>query len=243
MKASGETKLLVGIVVVAAVLVGVVAGPILLSGGGKSRPGRPSPQEIQPVDFKRDVLVPQGSVIRGLRDAPYTLVVFGDYLCPMCRTGEGQMDNYLTKYKDRLNLVAHMYQLKETHLNSKLLARASRAAALQNKMWEMHAKLFGIQDDLKDASAQDAQKAAEKLARGLGLDMVRFKADMEGAGQSWLQMVEQLAQGTHVEVTPTYFLIRPNDTTLKFVAVATLGDYLDDKQHMLLPGEPKPQAK
>ena len=91
-------------------------------------------------------------------------------------------------------------------------AYAMCAASKQGKGWEFHDALWLSAWDLsgsprlRDAKALDAQHLLD-VAAGLGLDMDRFKADMNGKACS-KQLVDDMAllSGVGVRGTPAFYI-------------------------------------
>ena len=107
---------------------------------------------------------------RGPDDAPVTLVAFVDFACRYCGTALGTIDQLLDEYPGQLRLVVKNFPVRE---QSRLLAQAAWAAAVQGKYWPMHDLLFARQDEDLPLDR------LVTLAGTLGLDTVRFRQDLE----------------------------------------------------------------
>ena len=83
-----------------------------------------------PVDPDRDH-------IRGRPDAPLTLVEYGDFECPFCSRATGAIDEVRAHFGDELRYVWRHLPLERVHPRAMDAARASEAAALQGKFFEM----------------------------------------------------------------------------------------------------------
>jgi NhaA family Na+:H+ antiporter len=138
--------------------------------------------------------------IRGLGDAPVTLVEYGDYECPHCRQVAPILIELRQRFGDRLRYVFRHFPLATMHLNAQLAAEAAEAAAAQGMFWEMHDLLFEHQGAL--GKEQMLRYAAE-----LGLDMERFEQELDGhvyadrVRQDFLSGVKSGANGT-----PSFYL-------------------------------------
>jgi protein-disulfide isomerase len=108
----------------------------------------------------------------GPADAPVTIVEWADFECPFCGRAAPELDKLVKEYPGKIRLVFKNYPLS-MHPHSEDAARAAMAAGKQGKFWEMHHALFQNQ-----AKGLDKQEI-ERLARGVGLDMKKFKADWE----------------------------------------------------------------
>ena len=118
------------------------------------------------VDLSEDV-DPARDHIRGARDAPVTLVEYGDYECPYCGQAEVVVRELLQSFGDDVRYVWRHLPLSDVHPNAQLAAEAAEAAAAQGAFWELHDKLLEHQDEL---TPRDLARHAEEL----GLDSRRF---------------------------------------------------------------------
>jgi protein-disulfide isomerase len=145
-----------------------------------------------PVDPDRDYL-------RGPREAPVTVVEYGDFECPYCGQAEGVIRELLAGHGDVRYVWRHL-PLNDVHPHAQLAAEAAEAAARQGKFWEMHDLLFEHQDAL-------TVKNLFEYAMRLGLDMERFRDDMrEHAGAPRVAEDVDSADLSTVSGTPTFFV-------------------------------------
>lgn len=222
MKNSGETKLFLGILAVAAVLVFFAFKPMLFPPKQEETKDPPPPQ-LTAAD-----LVPPGSRVRGDAKAPYTLVEFGDYQCPQCQTAVGEVDKLMKKYPTKLKYVFNYTSVvpREQHPFSELLAMAAEAADKQGKFWEMHHELFNSQ--YKFARATQEQVQAEIIATGtkLGLDAIALKSDMAGADvDTSIERQKHVGVKAKVNLTPWFYVIRPDGTPLLIKRLQDMKDW------------------
>src|SRR5437763_1839155 len=86
------------------------------------------------------------------------------------------------------------------HQNAMPAAQAAVAAAKQNKFWEMHDKVFANQQDL-------SREAFEKYAKELGLDVAKFKADMDSQDTK-TRIASEMAEAAKYGArgTPAFFV-------------------------------------
>jgi Na+/H+ antiporter NhaA len=117
------------------------------------------------VDLYIDV-DPDRDHIRGPRDAPVTVVEYGDFECPYCGRAEPAVRDLLREFGDVRYVWRHL-PLTDVHLHAQLAAEASEAAADQDAFWEMHDLLLDHQDALRP---DDLVGYAEQL----GLNVDRF---------------------------------------------------------------------
>jgi predicted DsbA family dithiol-disulfide isomerase len=86
------------------------------------------------------------------------------------------------------------------HPNAMPAALAAEAAHRQGKFWEMHDKLFGDQKSL-------GPETYEKYAKELGLNMARWKADMDSeAVKKTIADDSQAGTAIGARGTPAFFI-------------------------------------
>lgn len=145
-----------------------------------------------PVDPKRDHL-------RGPRNAPVTVVEYGDFECPYCGKAEPAIRELLTGSGEIRYAWRHL-PLTDVHPHAQLAAEAAEAAAQQGAFWEMHDLLMGHQDAL-------TPKDLLRYAGELGLDTERFARDLRThAGAARVAEDVDSADLSGVSGTPTFFV-------------------------------------
>ncbi|BBZ26421.1 Na(+)/H(+) antiporter NhaA 2 [Mycolicibacterium madagascariense] len=149
---------------------------------------------IRDVDPKRDHL-------RGNPNAALTLVEYGDFECPFCSRATGSIDEVRAYFgDDRLRYVWRHLPLERVHPHAVDAARASEAAALQGRFFEMAVTMFEYQDELE-------MEHIYRYADGIGLDIERFEEDLHSARV--LHRVDDDAQDAELMdlgATPTFFV-------------------------------------
>jgi RNA polymerase sigma factor (sigma-70 family) len=106
---------------------------------------------------------------RGPADAPVTIVVFQDNLCPYCGHALGTIDQLFDEYPGKLRLLVKQLPV---HAAARLSAEASYAADAQGKFWDMHDMLLSHQEDL-------SRDALISYAKQIGLDVDAFTAALD----------------------------------------------------------------
>lgn len=119
-------------------------------------------------------LVRPDSYKKGTDGAKVTLVVWGDYQCPACKAAEPQISAVVNEFTDRISFVFRQFPLP-THKFSQLAATAVEAAGAQGEYWEMHDKLYALQDDWSTVSTQKAIDLFVTYASDLGLNTDQFR--------------------------------------------------------------------
>ncbi len=114
--------------------------------------------------------------IRGRAKAPVALEEFGDFQCVPCSLLFPILKKAEADYGERLSFTFREYPLP-MHMHAIDGARAAEAAGLQGRFWEMHDSLY--ENRLVWLNAADTRAALTECAAKLGLDIERFKKDME----------------------------------------------------------------
>jgi Na+/H+ antiporter NhaA len=150
---------------------------------------------LRPVDPDRDH-------VRGKPDAPLTLVEYGDFECPFCSRTTGAIDEVRAHFGDDLLYVWRHFPLERAHPRAFDAARASEAAALQGRFWEMTRELFAHQDDLEWSDIY-------RYAVAAGCDIEQFDRDVRVHSNKVLHRVEddaEDAEAMDLNATPTLFV-------------------------------------
>lgn len=124
-----------------------------------------------------------------------TLTEFFDYNCPFCRSSVGAVHRLIVQDKS-LRVVFREWPVFGE--GSVFSSKASLAALKQGKYWQFHTGLMAI-----DGKADEG--TATKIARQVGLDMDRMRADM--ASPEVLDHIDQsmeLAEHMGLMGTPTF---------------------------------------
>ncbi len=150
-------------------------------------------------------VVTDGSPEKGSPDAVVTIVEWADFECPACQAMSPVLDSMVERFPGQVRLVYKNYPLKDKHPHAEAAARASVAAGAQGKFWEMHHKLFAAHGKLETSDI-------EEIAKELGLDMAKFRADQNAA--LTLERIEKdvkQAEGLGLSGTP-FILINGRET-------------------------------
>jgi protein-disulfide isomerase len=144
--------------------------------------------------------VEQYDHIQGPADAPVTLIEYVDFQCPFCARAHGALRQLRERLGDQLRLVVRHLPRPDHHPFAELAAEASEAAAAQGKFWEMHDALFAHQERINPATLPE-------LAQGLGLDVARFRDELQGATyRAKVQAEARRAQDAKASSTPAIFI-------------------------------------
>jgi protein-disulfide isomerase len=137
---------------------------------------------------------------QGPPQAPVTLIEYGDYECPSCKTALPTPVLLLERFPNKVRFIFRHFPLEQAHPHALLAAEAAEAAAAQGKFWAMHERLFQDQFRLKG-------KDLERYAAEVGLDVVRYRGEMDD--HIYLQKVREHIDGgrrSHIRATPTFFV-------------------------------------
>lgn len=142
---------------------------------------------------------------RGAQEAKVTLVEFGDLQCPACKAYEPIVRQLLAQNPDTLQLVFRHFPLTQIHQNALISAKATEAAALQGKFWEMHDVLYDRQTEW--ANKLNAREIILGFAQELALDVTKFTQDLESEAVE-KKILAEYAEGLKLGVqgTPTFFI-------------------------------------
>ena len=138
--------------------------------------------------------------VLGDPQASVTLLGYGDYEYPACIQAAPLVAQLIEGSGGQLRFVYRHYPQMEVHPNAELAAEASEAAAAQGQFWPMHHLLFVQSHHLTPAAMAD-------YAAQIGLDMVRFRAEM--ADRIYTQRVQEhrrAGEQSGLRATPTFFL-------------------------------------
>jgi len=154
--------------------------------GATSFPFKKTAKNVVPNNPENRVLaaptVTVADPIRGPKNAPVTLVEFGDFLCPYCAAAEPVLMEFLAAHPNEVRLVWKDFPIKDKHPLAEEAAMAARCAEEQKKFWEYHDLLFANQESL-------TPQALVRLAQELNLDLSRFQTCQNE--KTWLPRVER----------------------------------------------------
>src|SRR6266851_5077012 len=151
------------------------------------------------LEAPRVAVASTGHPSLGAKDAPVTMVEFGDFQCPFCRASENSVKEVRAKYGNKLRIVYMDFPLG-IHEHAMDAANAARCAGEQDKFWQYHDAIFADQSKLAPA---DLKASAAKL----GLNAKKFDACLEKAKYQ-PQIQQDMAEATKLGVTgtPTFFI-------------------------------------
>ena len=138
--------------------------------------------------------------LRGDREAPLQLVMFGDFQCPFCLGAQSVLRRVRERLDDRLLFAFRHLPIPERHPLAPLAAEASEAAAAQGRFWEYHDALYANQPRL-------SRETMVELAGEHGLDVERLTAEIDsGIHRDRIARDVASAEASGATGTPTFFV-------------------------------------
>lgn len=146
---------------------------------------------VAPVDSRDHV--------RGPKDAPVTIVEYGDFECAYSGQAYYALQR-LSADTPAFRLVYRHFPLTQIRPNALPAALAAEAAGAQGAFWEMHDILFEHQDSLEPENLI-------VYAQVLGLDVERFIVDLTSDNMA-ANVREDFVSGLRggVNGTPTFYI-------------------------------------
>jgi cyclophilin family peptidyl-prolyl cis-trans isomerase/protein-disulfide isomerase len=133
----------------------------------------PTVQSLLPAVTKEDW-------VRGSSDAFETIIEYCDFQGAGCAQIAPVLTQLQTKYPKDVRIVYRHFPLSNDD-KAALATQAAEAAGLQGKFWEMHDLLFAQNKDWVGLSVDQFQDWLVKRAGELGLDVEKFKTDLNSA--------------------------------------------------------------
>jgi protein-disulfide isomerase len=138
--------------------------------------------------------------ITGNKDAPISLIEYGDFQCPHCGRAYPIIKNILQNLEGSLLFVYRHFPLSKAHPEARMAAVAAEAADRQGLFWEMYNMLFENQRQLKN-------DAIMRYAGMIGLNLAQFESDIQDEAlhkKVENDFLDGLKSG--VNATPTFFV-------------------------------------
>lgn len=135
----------------------------------------------------------------GKVDAPIKVYMFSDFACKYCRSGSIKAKQLLMAYPEQVQVIYKHFPNSRSQ-GSTNAAKAARAAAMQNRFWDMHDVLFQFARTHTKPELRD-------IADILALDIQKFIDDFSSPRQE--QLIQQdisLARSLGVKGTPAFLI-------------------------------------
>ncbi|MGB3088598.1 MAG: thioredoxin domain-containing protein [Chitinophagaceae bacterium] len=189
--------------------------------------------------FKKDdiIIIEPREMFVGKKDAPVTLMEFGEYESEECAKVNEIVKQLLEEYEGKIRFQFRHFPLTLIHQRSLKASESAVAAGQEGKFWEMHNVLFANRRNLGTTSLKLQSKEA-------GIRNKKFLDDLVNGVYGW-QVQDDLKEGINrgVKEIPAFFI---NDVpfTLK-PTFANLSAAIDAalKKSKSKPAAKKPAAK
>lgn len=201
-------RYIVGAIVAAVVVVGVLVG-LSLAGGSSSTVTTINDADKVAAEFKG---VPQSGSTMGDPAAPVEIIEYGDTSCPACKlASETTVPEAITRFVRTGRAKMTFRPIAFISPSSERGAFGAEAAGMQNAMWPFVAVLYRNQGpETKDWLNQGLM---EQAVTKLGLDLAKWKADYSGkVAEDRFVATDAQAQKDRVSVTPTFLVKGPRGT-------------------------------
>jgi len=138
----------------------------------------------------------EGNYWFGSADPKVTIVEFGDFACPLCKSSFGKIREISLTDKD-VKIIYRDFPVVAEH--SANLSLAARCAGEQGLFWVMHDKLF-LNQGIKEESE------IIEMAKQIGANTARFEVCYNNR-KYWPQIQNDLEDGEKLNITgtPTLF--------------------------------------
>jgi protein-disulfide isomerase len=138
--------------------------------------------------------------VDGPPDAPFELVMYGDFQCPFCNAAQPILRRVRDRLDGRLRFAFRHLPLTAVHPDAQRAAEAAEAAAAQGAFWPMHDALYGARGVL----SLDAVLAAAASVR---LDVERVRAELaSGVHAERVARDVRSAHAAGANGTPAFFV-------------------------------------
>lgn len=157
--------------------------------------------------FKKDdvIIIEPKEIFVGKKDAPVTLMEFGEYESEDCAKANEIVKQLLEEYEGKIRFQFRHFPLTLIHQRSLKASESAVAAAQEGKFWEMHNVLFSNRRNLGTTSLKLYSKEA-------GIKNKKFLDDLVNGVYGW-QVQDDLKEGLNrgVKEIPAFFI---NDVPL-----------------------------
>ena len=152
--------------------------------------------------FKKDdvIIIEPRKIFVGKKDAPVTLMEFGEYESEECAKVNEVVKQLLEEYEGKIRFQFRHFPLTLIHQRSLKASESAVAAAQEGKFWEMHNVLFSNRRNLGTTSLKLHSKEA-------GIKNKKFLDDLVNGVYGW-QVQDDLKEGINrgVKELPAFFI-------------------------------------
>lgn len=193
------------------------------------------PNKEQKMAFKKEdiIIIEPREMFVGEKDAPVTLMEFGEYESEECAKVNEVVKQLLEEFAGKIRFQFRHFPLTLIHQRSLKASESAVAAGQEGKFWEMHNVLFNNRRNLGTTSLKLYSKEA-------GIRNKKFLDDLVNGVYGW-QVQDDLKEGLNrgVKEPPAFFI-----NEVPFVGKPTFANLSAAIQLALKkPNKPKPIAK
>lgn len=142
---------------------------------------------------------------KGAGNKGVTLVEYGDFQCPACKSYYPIVKQIEAEYGDDITVQFRNYPLNQIHPHAYAAARAAEAAGKQGKFFEMHDLMYESQDSW--TQSPNVSSVFEQYASQLGLNLDQFKSDVASEqSKATIDADIKAGQTLGATSTPTFVL-------------------------------------
>ncbi|HYE56294.1 MAG TPA: thioredoxin domain-containing protein [Chitinophagaceae bacterium] len=152
--------------------------------------------------FKKNVveIIPTKNIYVGRKDAPVTVLMYGDYEDEASAKANEAVKKLLEEYPDEVRFNFRHFPQTQIHQKAMKAAEASLAAAQEGKFWEMHNRLFERRRSLGTISLKE-------YAREVGVTNKKLLDELVSSKYSWHVREDQLeAWDLGLRSVPVFFI-------------------------------------
>ncbi len=184
--------------------------------------------------FKKDdvIIIEPKEMFVGKKDAPVTLMEFGEYESEECAKANEVVKQLLEEYEGKIRFQFRHFPLTLIHQRSLKASESAVAAGQEGKFWEMHNVLFSNRRNLGTTSLKLHSKEA-------GVKNKKFLDELVNGVYGW-QVQDDLKEGLDrgVKDIPAFFI---ND--VPFVGRPTFANLSAAIDQALKKAKKKPAGK
>ncbi len=157
------------------------------------------------TDEDWQIIIANGTAVKGNANAKVTIVEFSEYQCPFCKRYIDESYSLIMEdYGDQIRYIFRDFPLP-FHANAQPTALAARCAGDQGKYWEMHDLLF--EEQANWSGKEDITNDLTSYANQIGLNQSAFSSCL--SSEKFAQAIEDdisLGQKVGVSGTPSFFI-------------------------------------
>ncbi len=145
-------------------------------------------------------IIPQKTVWKGDKQAPVSIVLYGDYESDACAKADHVIQELFEDYKGKVRYNFRHFPLTQIHQKAQKAAEAAVGAVQEGKFWEMHEILFQKKRGLGTITLKE-------YAREVGVVNKKFLESLVNSTYSWevrADLLDGLEKG--VRDVPAVFL-------------------------------------